>query len=140
VRFGIAHKGDVYLTSGWSTTSPSYAWNDGEFAEVAFGIEAPESDVRVFLAFFPYIVPGKVDRQRVRIWVNDFSLGENTFTDNKSRALRVTIPRAALQGDRMVVRFELPDAVAPKVVGAGPDSRALAIGLLAFEAKPLPIR
>ena len=140
VRFGIAHEGDVYLKSGWSTTSPNYTWNDGEFAEVVFGIEAPESDVSVFIAMFAYIVPGKVDRQRVRIWVNDFSLGEKTFTAGKGQALQANIPRAALQSDRMVVRFELPDAVAPRDIGAGPDSRELAIGLYSFEARPLPDR
>jgi hypothetical protein len=96
--------------------------------------------VSVTIAMFAYIVPGKVDRQRVRIWVNDFSLGEKTFTTGKGQALQAVIPRAALQGDRMVVRFELPDAVAPREIGAGPDSRELAIGLYSFEAKPLPGR
>jgi hypothetical protein len=78
-----------------------------------------------------------VDRQRVRIWVNDFSIGEKVITDAGGQGLRARVPREAVRGDHLVVRFELPDAVAPRDIGAGRDGRELAIGLYSFEAVPL---
>jgi len=134
LRFGAAHDGDVYLSSGWSSTSTNYAWNDGPLAKIVFGIERPPTDVVINIELFAYIVPGKVDRQRLLIRVNGISLGETTFTDGEGRGMRTTIPREALQSDRMVVTFEMPDAVAPKDIGAGRESRALAVGLYSFKA------
>jgi hypothetical protein len=138
LRFGVAHGGEVYLTSGWSTTSTNFAWSDGKSAEISFGIEDPESDIGLYISMFAYIVQGKVDRQRVRMWVNDYSLGEKIFTDSQGQALRIRIPHNVVQSDRIVVRFELPDAVVPRLIGEGRDSRELAIGLFEFEARPLP--
>jgi hypothetical protein len=140
LRFGVAHEGNVYLTAGWSPTSTNYAWNDGKTAEVSFAIDEPESDVDVLVAMFAYIVPGKVDRQRVRIWVSDVSLGEMVLTDGQGRGVRATVPRSSLQGGEMVVSFEFPDAVAPNSIGEGRDPRELAIGLWSFEATPVPKR
>ncbi len=74
LRFGIAHAGDVYLTSGWSTTSPSYTWSNGNSAEITFGITPPQRDVTIRMVFFVYLAPGKVDRQRIRVSANGESM------------------------------------------------------------------
>ena len=96
MKFGVTNDGDIYLGTGWSTPSPGRTWNDGKSAEVVFGIEAPERDVEVTIGYFAYIVPGKVDRQRIRIWVNDVSLRERVITDRIGHGLKAKIPRAAL--------------------------------------------
>lgn len=138
LNFGIANRGDDYLTSGWSTTSPTYTWSSGHLAQVTFGIEPPSRDVAMKLTFFAYVVPGKVDRQRVRVSVNGVEVGEFVCPDRGMREVGVTVPRNALTSDRMVVTFDLPDAVAPKDIDEGGESRELGIGLYAFSADLVP--
>lgn len=138
LRFGLAHEGVAYLTSGWSTTSTNYSWNDGVSAEIVFGIRPPARDVELRIAMFAYIVPGKVDRQRIRLRANGVSLGEWALEDREMSTLRTIIPREALQSDRLSLHFELPDAAVPRQIGEGRDARALAIGVCMFEASLVP--
>ena len=134
VSFGIANDGDKYLTSGWSTTASTYTWNNGKSAEITFRIEEPARDVLVQLEFYPYIVPGTVDRQRIRISVNGQPPGEIDCVSQRGRWISNTIPRALLKNGRMVLSFQFPDAVAPRDIGEGHESRVFAMKLLRFQA------
>lgn len=134
VRFGIAHDGDKYLTSGWSTTASNYTWSNGKSAEMMFGIEEPQRDVFIQFTFYPYIVPGKVGRQRIRISVNGTPSGEISCISGDRKAVGKVIPRSLLQDGRMVFSFEFPDAVAPKDIGEGHEPRVFAVKLVHFQA------
>ena len=101
-------------------------------------VSPPERDVEMRIAMFAYIVPGKVDRQRVRLWANGLPLGEGVLENSQVSELRVKIPRDALQNGRLALTFEFPDAVVPRDIGEGRDSRALAVGLCAFETALVP--
>jgi len=138
LRFGIAHAGDVYLTEGWSTTSSNYTWSDGNKATITFGIEKPQRKVRMRLTYFAWVAPGKWDRQRIRVTANGWRFPEIECRDRAMRQTVVTIPVQLLQTDRLVLTFEYPDAVVPRDIGEGNESRALAMGLFGFEAAPAP--
>lgn len=135
VGFGITGNGEGYLTAGWSTTSPTIHWSDGNYAEMTFAVTPPEKNVELKFVFFPHVVPGKVDRQRIIIKVNGLDAGSVDCRATDSQALRLTVNRKVLQQKRMVISFELPDAVSPKELGTGRDPRRLAIGLYSFETR-----
>jgi hypothetical protein len=138
VRFGIAGNGEGYLTKGWSTTSPTVHWNDSDTAEMVFGIPEPERDVEFKITFFPHIVPGKVDRQRFRVYVNGQFLDEVVCTKKYAQNIGTVLPRELLKGGRAVFSFEFLDAVSPREIGEGRDSRKLAMGLFRFEMSLVP--
>jgi len=138
LRFGIAHEGDVYLTEGWSTTSSNYTWSDGNKATITFGITKPGRDVSMKLVYFGWVAPGKWDRQRIRVTANGWKFPEIVCTNRGMRETIGTIPAEVLQTDQLVVSFEYPDAVVPREIGEGNESRALAMGLFAFEAVVAP--
>lgn len=132
--FGITGAGARYLSRGWSTTSPTVHWNEGPTAELTFGIDPPPRNVLLRFTFFPHIVPGKVDRQRIILKINGFDVGSVTATENRSLNLDVEVRRDVLQSDRMVVTFEFPDAISPRDIGEGRDPRKLAMGIYSFES------
>jgi len=136
--FGAANKGDVYLTEGWSTTSPTYTWNDGHKATITFGIDKPPRPIMVRLVYFAWVAPGKVDSQRIHITANGLPFPEIVCTSRKVRTTRAIIPAEVLQTDEMVFTFEFPDAVVPRSIGEGNESRQLAMGLFLFEASLAP--
>jgi hypothetical protein len=139
VGFGITGDGEGYLTSGWSTTSPTVHWNDGPFAELTFAVPPPPRDIQLRFVFFAHVVPGKVDRQRVIIKVNGHNAGSVDVRVAESQAMKLKVPRDVLLDGRMVITFELPDAVSPKELGTGRDPRALAMGLYGFETTLIDI-
>ena len=87
--------------------------------------------------FFPHVVPGKVDRQRITIRVNGYNAGSLECKVSESQALKLVVPYQVLQSDRMVVQFDLPDAISPSEIGTGPDPRQLSMGLYGFETELL---
>ncbi|NIO29781.1 MAG: hypothetical protein GTO29_14650 [Candidatus Latescibacteria bacterium] len=133
--FGIAGDGEPYLTSGWSTTSGTVHWNDGKSAEMTFGITPPDRDVNLSIVFFANVVPGKVDKQRIRMNVNGIDVKEFDCTTKAPQRFDVVVPRQVLNTDQMIISFEFPDAVAPSEIGSGTDTRMLAMGIYSFEAQ-----
>jgi hypothetical protein len=135
VGFGITGEGERYLTSGWSTTSPTLHWNDGDTAELTFAVEPPPQDVQVRFVFFPYIVPGKVPQQRIRLHINGYDVGGVTCTEKRSLNLDISVEKEVLQDGKMLITFDFLDAVSPASIGAGRDPRRMAMGLYGFETK-----
>jgi hypothetical protein len=138
VRFGVSGNGDGYLSSGWSKTSPALNWSNGSSAELVFGIDCPAGDVAVKIIFAPFIVAGKLDKQRIRTFINGEPAGELVCNSSKKKLMTFTVPREILQGDRMVFVFEFPDAKSPAELGESHDSRKLCMGLYQFQAELVP--
>jgi len=84
------------------------------------------------------VAPGKVDRQRIRITANGLPFPELVCTNRGVRTTKAIIPAEVLQTDEMVFSFEFPDAVVPRSIGEGNESRQLAMGLILFEASLAP--
>jgi hypothetical protein len=134
IKFGISGNGEAYLSSGWTKTSPVVNWNDGHSAELIFGIKEPPRDVIMKITLVPYIVPGKLDQQRINISVNG-QLAHNLLCNNPNvNQFTLVVSREMLQSDRMVLSFEFPDAKSPLEIGESHDARILCMGLYRFEA------
>jgi len=138
LAFGIAGNGDPYLTAGWSTTSPTMHWNDGTSAEMTFGITDPGGDAVFTILLTPYVVPGKVDVQRIRMSANGHSFDEYLCESSSMITLSSYVPAELLRDEKLVFSFEFPDAVSPHDIDEGKDTRKLAMGLYGFELKVAP--
>jgi hypothetical protein len=135
--FGITGNGEPYLGSGWTTTSPTVHWSNDASAYLRFAITPPDGDVRLRFTFFPHIVPGRIDQQRIQMNINGYDVGGVTCTENKSLYLDITVKHAVLDADTMVVRFDFPDVASSTDLGADDGSETRVMGLYSIETTPL---
>ena len=76
----------------------------------------------------PLLAPGKLERQRVIIFIGDEKVGEWLISINKFHDVELDIPQSLFnESGNTEIGFELPDARSPESLGAGRDKRELAI-------------
>ena len=134
VRVQVARNGaKPYLIDGWSVGEEIFRWTDGREATVIFHLdEVTDAELRMQMA--PFLVPGKLERQRVGLKLNQHSLETITVSDPVQREYSWKLPKENLQRDN-VLRFDFPDAATPKAVGLNEDMRALALAVVWLEIK-----
>jgi hypothetical protein len=117
---------DKYFWYGWNEGAPEARWAEKKAALVfALGEPRPRS-ARLFMV--PYLVPGKLESQRVRLLLNDRELLTATLTEPAGQSFEVQLPAEVLREKNTIV-FELPDAEAPQKLSSGPDPRPRGIRL-----------
>ena len=103
-------------------------WNDGNMAVLDFHIAKPQSDIELIANIKPFIAPGRLDYQRVKIYINDKKVGEWTVTKSNFHDEAIDIPRDYFkEGGLVKLRFALPDAESPSILGINGDLRKLAL-------------
>ena len=111
---------DKYFWYGWNEGAPDARWTEKKAALVfAVGQSRPGS-VRLFMT--PFLVPGRLENQRVRVLLNESELLSATLSESTGKSFDVRLP-AELLREKNTMIFELPDAEAPQKLGAGPDPR-----------------
>jgi hypothetical protein len=131
--------GSVYQGEGWNAPERSFTWTVAREASLTMLVCEPESDIELTAEFRPFIVPGKLDRQRVNLFVNGENVGswmvESHSEDWRAMETRrflsrsVVIPKDLIKGSAMEIMLELPDAVSPMELGLSGDARLLGIAM-----------
>ena len=125
---------DQYLCRGWSAPEATLRWSDKEKALIVFGLDQIKgSTLRIKLT--PFLAPGKVAFQRVKVSLNDQPLSSLVLTEPKELVL--VLPANILRHQNVLV-LELPDATSPALLGIGPDARLLAVRAEWMEIGPEP--
>lgn len=130
IKFGVEGNAGPFKGQGWCNPLSEHAWNNGHKANFNFIIGPPEHDVVFEAQFIPFIHPGKVERQRIKVIVNGRKITEWIATEKKIYSFQVKIPKEFISSPNMTITFELPDAVAPRAINAGGDIRVLAIAMV----------
>ena len=116
-----------YLWYGWSGAEKEARWTDGYEAALVFSVsKVVEQNLEVKLT--PYLVAGKLDRQRLRIDLNHTTLDNLVLTSREPLTLRIALPVKLLQ-TRNVLTFKVPDAASPSVLEAKEDLRYLGVAV-----------
>ena len=116
--------------NGWSGAEAAHRWNDGKEASLHISVPANDVALELELTLFPFLVPGKVDQQRIQVSAGGRSLGAYKLTKGGDQSLRVSIPNEVVKkSTEMTVVLGLPDAVSPKMTSGSGDTRQLAIGM-----------
>lgn len=130
--FGVAGDLDRYEAAGWARPEPGFTWTAAPLARLALPKPVRPGDYRLRLTVAPYVVPGKVPRQRVVTAVNGIVLGELAIADRT--IVEYELPAAVLGGDAMMrFAFTLPDAACPREVTGVQDERLLAVAFASIE-------
>jgi hypothetical protein len=119
-----------HLGKGWSLPEGFGRWTCGHHAQIYFAVDSAQPR-QLSMHLKPFLVPGFVERQCVRVLLNDEALETFVVDDPAVRDYPITLPSAFLHRENEL-RLELPDAVCPVESGSGPDSRELAVWVQAF--------
>ncbi len=117
-----------FLWYGWSGIEPHSRWSSKGTAAVVFSLETTARDRLLLVRMSPFLAPGKLDAQRVRVGINGKIIETLTLADDNPKIYKVVVPRAALR-EQNVLTFELPDAASPASLGLGDEARLLGINV-----------
>ena len=131
IRFGADGNSKPYQERGWSIDERGGVWTDGKKAVLNMRIDKPNGDMVLQLSQIPYVMKGKLERQRVVVYANRESVAEwNISSAGEQKAV---IPKDAVQGGRLEIAFELPEAVAPNAISLqNSDERILGLFVTKF--------
>jgi hypothetical protein len=130
-----------WLVDGWGALESNGVWSIGAHAEIDIDpqqLPRIAQGIRLNFGIHALVTPAH-PQQRVLVSVNDLPAGDKTVVYPDADAqIDVKIPVATLSaGQKIRLRFDLPDAVTPNSIGLGGDPRLLAIMLETMTASAL---
>jgi hypothetical protein len=129
---------EVFLREsfGWSGGEGQFRRTDGTSAHVVFQVD-PVGAGLLEMKIEPFLVPQKVERQRLTVTLNGASLATLMLRDSAPRTYRMLIPSGVLKEHNLLV-LDLPDARTPISLRLSPDTRKLGVKLywLRISAEP----
>lgn len=135
ILFGTKGNGEAYQGKGWSNPEDGYTWTDGKEAELLLNIPEIKSDLTMKVSLMPLVSPGKLEKQRVKIVINNKEMAIWTISDPSPSEKEIKIPKSEIKGSTLKITFQLPDAVSPVSIGMNEDPRVLGIQVRAITLK-----
>ena len=138
VKFAAEGNGKLFQGLGWSSADKDFTWTVAHQAHLVFRLPTPKSSIILTARYHPYLVPGRVSTQTVRVLFNHQLVKEFQTDIPGHQELTVLVPPKYFKGtDESIITFEIPTAVAPAGIGAGPDLRPLGIALEWLKLEPV---
>jgi hypothetical protein len=128
IYFGIKGNAEQYQQEGWNEPEDGFTRTNGQSANLLIKTTSkPKSDIIMNASVYPFIVPGKLEKQRVIININGRKAGEwDVPADGE---YNLTIPKDFIKGNELNINFVLPDAIAPIDLGFKTDTRVLGLAI-----------
>ncbi|MBP1475466.1 phospholipid carrier-dependent glycosyltransferase [Frateuria sp. MAH-13] len=131
---------NAWLASGWSSPETWGTWSLGKHAELSLDprqLPATAGGIRLHFEANALVSP-QHSRQRIDITLNGRSVAQREVALPQSAlAFDVVLPESVLrEAGKLIIGFDLPDAVSPQAIGMGGDGRMLALGLKSVTAYP----
>jgi hypothetical protein len=123
------------LWYGWSPAEQDSRWTEGSEATIVFRVE----DVRdmVFrMKLHAFVIPKLHPQQRLGIKLNGNVIQNLSFEDGEAHEITVGLPASILRSQN-TLEFSLPDAVSPKALGIGEDTRELGTAVYWIQFSPM---
>ncbi|HEV8139038.1 MAG TPA: hypothetical protein VGP81_04660 [Pyrinomonadaceae bacterium] len=125
---------EPYLLYGWGRNEPEFRWSEGHKSVVIFSLDEP-TDSYLRMKVMPWLVPGRVEKQRATISLNGNVIETLTLKDPAPLEYSRALPKETFRRDN-VLTFTLPDATSGHALGLNDDPRELGIGIFSLEIKP----
>ena len=117
----------VFLNSGWSVPENWGAWSDKKTALITLPLPAKSPNILQIQA--QAFITDKHPTQEIEIWINGKFQKRDLLTKRLANIINVEILKEMMILDAIKIEFKFPDAISPKDIGAGSDTRALALGI-----------
>ena len=145
IDFSKEGQSSLYTRGGWRGPERTLRWATHEESTLCFlplakpGVPHPPTPLRAELSLKPFLVPGKIEAQRLRVYVNGTEVYQGSIAAEQS--LLINIPEdLAFSGNVLRVVLVHPDAGVPAELVHGSTDRAqlaLAVRHLRISAKGL---
>jgi len=133
ITFGERGNSLAYQGEGWSYPDQGFTPTDERTASLIIPVMQTSSNLELKATCMPFIVPGKVEKQTVKVLVNGNTIGQWRLSEQKLQESTVIIPQDYLSGNLVQISFELPDAISPLALGIGRDERQLSIAVSSID-------
>ncbi len=112
-----------YCENGFSHTEDEFTWTDAKIAEMIFTFdEKPVNDLVLEYTYSPF--NGK---QHIVLYANNHKLVD--YDSVTAETKQISIPVEYIEEEKLVLKFELPDAISPKEIGMSEDARTLGLAM-----------
>ena len=116
-----------FLISGWSVPEKWGTWSMGNTAVIQIPLSAlkPQGIKLDAQAFISTLYPS----QEIEIWVNGRYIKKENCNKRSGNLIDIPLKGDLTQSGPLKIEFKLPNAISPKALGIGSDTRPLAIGI-----------
>jgi hypothetical protein len=114
-----------YVGLGWSLPEGDFVWNSGRWASIYLPISDNKSSLKIILDVFPFLCPGRVNAQRVKVFANCIPVAE--LVVDKPGEYGFVVPSTCLDQALLSLTFEFPDSISPSELKLSRDSRRLGL-------------
>lgn len=141
IFFGLGGDSERIRIRGWSHTEPHFTWTDGNSAALGVRLPPAKHPIRLRFKMAGMTAPPRVPFQRVDVQVNGEKLA--SWEVGEEDVFTLTVPRRFVAepkrppgaprpfvlepGTRLLIEFNLPDAISPAEVGESGDRRRLGV-------------
>jgi hypothetical protein len=127
IQFGIGGNDKPYIMGGFSHPEEGFRWTRGNKAVLAFDVSGKiKGDFNLVCDVFPLVTEKRLFSS-VKVSIYGTSIGAWEISKKKKRGMRLRVPASLGKDGKYVIEFGLPDAVSPKELGIGEDTRQLAL-------------
>lgn len=117
----------AFLWSGWSFPEPgNLVWTEGKNATLRVRAADPHGAVELLARVHPFLVDGKLSRQRVDVFANAANVARWEMTGGE-KTYRALLDRSQFAGNGLHLRFAISDPASPAMHGLGVDERLLGV-------------
>lgn len=118
---------------GWSEPEPEFTWSERPTAMLVLRPPERVGDMVFQAKVKPFVPRLDLPAQRVKLSVNDRTVGEFAFRHPDPRVIEARIPGNSVGRDRLLlVRFDVESPKRPVDFGIGHDTRELGLALSEF--------
>lgn len=112
-------------------------WSVGAETRLKVRLLEINSSVTMRINVKPFLVPGVLEAQEVRVFASDVLVAEWSESSSDFKHHDIALPADVIsQSGLTEIRFEFPNAQSPEALGVGSDTRALALAFLSIEFIP----
>ena len=120
ISFASGGNANYYILSGFSDCEYWGCWTESKKAEMKFVIHQIKKDLILDINYYDVF-----RKQHILVYANDTIIDEyDAIIGNK----KTTIPKNIIQGDELLLKFEIPTAISPRKCGLSADNRLLGLG------------
>jgi len=123
-----------YLWYGWSPAEQDSRWTESDEATLVFRV-ADVRDMLFRMKLHAFVIPNQHPQQRLNVRLNGHVIQNLSFADGEPHEITVGLPANILRSQN-TLQLSLPDAVSPKALRIGEDTRELGIAVYWIEFSP----
>ncbi len=116
-----------FLWYGWAAPETELCWSEGPGAAIIFDLQ-DLADTICEIKLTPFLVPGKLSQQLVRIDLNGEKIRSLQLDETAEPTYEIVLPGRLLT-HRNILTFDLPSAASPRSFHLNNDNRRLAIAV-----------